>query len=105
MPTQFASTIKYRTSKRKTKVFNRACKANAKEKWCFPVPSMSPGGTEGTLIALVYFLGDNNTEEKLHHKIIIVVPVRLLKSDISLKKQKAFVLSKTRTLFVSKFIF
>jgi hypothetical protein len=79
MPTQFASTIKNRTSKRTTKVFNRACKANAKEKWYFPVPSMSPGATEGTLIALVYFLGDNNTEEKLHHKIIIVVPVGLQK--------------------------
>jgi len=53
MPTQFASTIKNRTSKRTTKVFNRACKANAKEKWYFPVPSMSPGGTEGTLMVLV----------------------------------------------------
>jgi hypothetical protein len=79
MPTQFARTIKNRTSNRKTKVFNRACKANSKEKWCFSVPSMSPGATEGTLIALVYFLGDNNTEEKLHHKIIIVVPVGLQK--------------------------
>jgi hypothetical protein len=56
-------------------------------------------------MVLVYVLGDNNTEEKLHHKIIIGVQVRLLKSDISLKKQKAFMFLITRTLFVSKFIF
>jgi len=57
-------------------------------------------------MALVYVLKDNNTEIKLHRKIIIRVTVRLQrKSEITLKKQKAFVLSKTRTLFVSKFIF
>jgi hypothetical protein len=31
-PTQFASTIKNRTSRHTTKVFNRACKADPKEK-------------------------------------------------------------------------
>jgi hypothetical protein len=36
---------------------------------------MSPGGTEKT--PLVYVLGDNNTEEKLHQVIIIGVTVRL----------------------------
>jgi len=30
-------------------------------------------------MVLVYVLGDNNTEEKLYHKIIIVVPVGLQK--------------------------
>jgi len=30
-------------------------------------------------MVLVYVLGDNNTEEKLHHKTIIVVPVGLQK--------------------------
>jgi hypothetical protein len=34
-PTQFASTIKNRTSRNTTKVFNRACKADPKEKLFF----------------------------------------------------------------------
>ena len=45
----------------------------------FAVPSMSPGGTEGTLMALVYVLEDNNSQEKLSHKICCGLTVRLQK--------------------------